>query len=210
MSSGGEASVDIGQRGLKLGGGDIGGNGPPTVNLDALRDLVTTLLPYVAPTPPTPPTAHRFTKPTVPKCRRKRARCGNSRQSLNITIAHPRTVTATDTVVSPSPAMQAMYDHWPCDICCITTAELHTHTEEAHLPWNFHPETACWLCELPLEKCLRAHMASHSPQEMRQADFAPHFYSWANSTVAVLEAVRKLLKQQTFEVYVFSQREWYP
>ena len=183
--------------------------GPPTVNLDALRDLVTTLLPYVAPTPPTIP---RFTKPTVPKRRRKRARCGNSRQSLRITIDHPRTVTATHTGVSPPPAKRARYDHWPCDICGTTTAELHTHIEEAHLPWNFRPQTACWLCELPLRKCLRAHMASHFPQERRQAEFAPHFYSWANSMIAVLEAVRKLLKQQTFEgmVDVFCQREWYP
>ena len=36
--------------------------------------------------------------------------------------------------------------------------------------------------------------------------------AWANSVIAVLEAVRKLFKQQTFEdvVDIFGQREWYP
>ena len=48
-------------------------------------------------------------------------------------------------------------------------------------------------------------MDKHSPQERHQVEFG----SWANSMIAVLEAVRKLLKQQTFEdiVDIFGQRE---
>ena len=55
-------------------------------------------------------------------------------------------------------------------------------------------------------------MHRHSPKERRQTEFDPHFGSWANSLIVVLEAVRKLLKQLTFEDvgHIFGQREWYP
>ena len=175
------------------------------MNVDVLRDLVTTLLPYVAQTQP--PTTPVFNTPTVPKRRRWRSQRWNSRcvrtppAQLQVTVAASLTVTTvqthslpTPTVVSPSPAKQARYDHRPCHICGATPADLRTHVEKVHLSWNIRPEAACWLCERPLGQCLHVHMHGHSPQERRQAEFVPHFGSCANSMVAVLEAVRKLLK----------------
>ena len=79
-------------------------------------------------------------------------------------------------------------------------------------PVEYPPRGSLLAVQKPLGQCLQAHMHRHSPQERRQAEFAPHFGSWANSMVAVLEAVHKLLKQQTFNnvVDIFGQREWYP
>ena len=88
-----------------------------------------------------------------------------------------------------------------------------THPRQGSSPPVEHPPRRSLLAlRKPLGQCLQAHMDRQSPQERRHLEFAPYFGAWANSIVPVLEAVRKLLKQQTIEdvVDIFGQREWYP
>ena len=95
-----------------------------------------TLLQYVAQTqPPTAP----FTSLELPLC----AFTTSTTTSHSSCPPPPaQLLQCTIPLVSPPPAKQARYDHRPCHICGATPADLRTHVEDVHLPWNNRPEVA--------------------------------------------------------------------
>ena len=101
-----------------------------------------------------------------------------------------------------------------CSMCNSTVDVLRVHVETADLPWQFHPNTTCWLCnqqfgDMP---ALRAHLAAHSGEDRKRGKFAPHFVGWAYSMIELLETTRRMALIHTLEelVVLFQKRGWYP
>ena len=91
-------------------------------------------------------------------------------------------------------ATPCLYDHQPCHICS-ATPNGPTYPHRGHPPTvEYPPRDSLLAVQKTLGQCLQVHIDRHSPQERRQLEIAPHFGSWANSMIAVLEAVCKLLK----------------
>ena len=193
------------------------------MNVDVLRDLVTTLQPYLAQTQP--PTTPVFNTPTVPKRRRRRSQRWNSRcvrtppAQLQVTVAAPAQLLQSKLTRCqpplwcrrPQPSRHGTTTGRVISTALLRRTYAPTSRKSTSRGISAQRQPAGFAKRHWANAYMRTCMGT-SPQERRQAEFAPHIGSWANSMVAVLEAVRKLLKQQTFEdvVEIFGQREWYP
>ena len=64
-----------------------------------------------------------------------------------------------------------------CNLCGENTTNLRQRVEGLHLPWSFHPDTACWLCKQQFggRVPLIAHLQQNSLEE-RQMGVRPSFH----------------------------------